>query len=128
VVEKIQREKARCVLVVPKWTTEKWWQKLQPMVWCHYEFRVGTKMFELQGREVDGIPWPVRACLVDPVKAASKQAKEAEETMPLDRTISRCEMAGEWRCTPSFKRRERRKAQEERRPREEGKSKVQRQK
>jgi hypothetical protein len=113
IIDKIDRERARCVLVVPAWTTEPWWTKLQQMIYKKYWYRVGTSIFELNGREVEGVKWPVVACVVDHELAAKKRAKEEESLMPVGRAVTRSEMAEEWRCTPSYRRRERRRAQEE---------------
>ena len=81
------------------------------MIYKMYYYRVGTKIFELKGQEVDGVRWPVVACLIDHDLAAKRRAKENDEVMVPGRTYEREEFAGERRVTRALLRRQRKEKQ-----------------
>ena len=65
VIEKIQQEKIKAVLVVPIWMKAK---IPSQMVQKKYYYATGTKLFESTEKDIHnlpGTPWPIWALLVD---------------------------------------------------------------
>ena len=111
-IQKVIKEKVRAVMVLPDWRSESWWKKIQEYVVKKYFYPKGTKMFELGGREVEGVRWGVWAYLVDCKGGQEKrkrQQQQEEKMMPFDREIGKEEWDEEKVRTSSARRRWRRK-------------------
>jgi hypothetical protein len=106
VVEKVIGERARAVLVVPGWREEAWWKRLQPYVKKSWHYAVKTEVFELAGKRVEGIRWPLWAYLVD------ARAAVPDKQFQANRKVTKAELDGEWTKTASWSRRQRRKRRE----------------
>ena len=64
VLDKILRDKAHTILLVPQWQKRKFYHRAQGLALDCLTFPVGAKLFERQGRPVGGIKWPVTIFLV----------------------------------------------------------------
>ena len=59
-IDKVIRDGAEAVLVLPDWQSTSWWKDIQKYVLRHYFYPPGTKVFNLEGTEFDaGVRWGV---------------------------------------------------------------------
>ena len=65
VVYKIERDKARVLLVFPHWTTSVWFPLVQAMTVRKYYHKQGKMLFETEEGTVGGTKWAVWVALVD---------------------------------------------------------------
>ena len=65
VVDKVARDKARCILVMPDWPFKEYWSRVQPLRVAETYYPAGTSVFELDGEPVPGTKWGTWAYLLD---------------------------------------------------------------
>lgn len=65
VVQKLEADKARGILICPHWTSEEWYPKVKKMSTKSYFYKRGTLLFEDAEGSMPGIRWPVWALLVN---------------------------------------------------------------
>ena len=76
VVDKIARDKARCILVMPDGPFKEYWQRVQALRVAETFYPPGTQVFELDGEPVPGTKWGTWAYLLDG-SLASRSARVA---------------------------------------------------
>ena len=59
VVDKLIRDRARSILIMPHWRSQDWFQDVQPYVKKTYFYKKKTLLFEKKEGMVGGLPWPV---------------------------------------------------------------------
>ena len=75
-VDKVARDKARCILVMPDWPFKEYWSRVQPLRVAETYYPAGTSVFELDGEPVPGTKWGTWAYLLDG-SLASQSARVA---------------------------------------------------
>ena len=65
VVDKIIKEEARGILILPHWSNQKYFQDIQKYIVKKFLYPVGTRFFERPDQAVNGIKWPVWAIFFD---------------------------------------------------------------
>ena len=71
VVDKIHKDGARVVLIMPLWEDREFFTKIQPMILRKCVYPEGSKVFEQKRKAMPGIRWPVWCVLVDGREALS---------------------------------------------------------
>ena len=75
VVDKFVADQCTMVLIVPNWTTTKWFKRLRGYVLTQQYYPRGSQLFELNGRPCKGTrwgTWVVRATSQDPPESTGK--------------------------------------------------------
>ena len=65
VVDKLLRDRARAVLIMPHWTNQQWFLDVERITICSMFYRRKTMMFETDNGMMPGTPWAIWALLVD---------------------------------------------------------------
>ena len=94
VIEKIRRDRAKVIAVLPDWPGKQWYQEVWKMVKKYNFYPIGTEFFELNGRPDRLKKWGVWAMLIDTTEMSKSK---------------RCPPAQKSQDTSSKKRRDRRK-------------------
>jgi hypothetical protein len=105
VVDKIEKDQAKVLLVCPDWRTCPWWVQLQRHVVRRHYYPKGTAIFELNGKKVEGMKLGLWAYYVD----GSRDEDYIEE----NKEYGAAELMGEWQETASYRRRCRRKGKKQ---------------
>ena len=100
VVDKLKKDKAQCILVMPDWPSRTYWQEVQDMKRAAVYFSPGSEIFELEGQPAPGIKWGLWAYWLDGSKAGQNSRQVAgvgtgivvEEEIPGEK----CRKLREW--------------------------------
>jgi hypothetical protein len=101
VVDKIRRDKAKVIAVLPDWPTEKWFQEVWSMVKKYHHYPIGTDFFELQGKSYKLRKWGVWAMLIDNSESSKTRRrtsppKKSQETSSRKRIERRRKLEGKF--------------------------------
>ena len=64
-VRKLRQDNGRAVMILPDWDDYQFYSEMWPMVDRYYFYDRGSRVFELEGREMPGTNWGVWALLMD---------------------------------------------------------------
>ena len=65
IVDKIRHDRARCVLIMPNWPTQPWFQSAQELAVKKVFYHPGSEIFDVDRGKVGGVRWGVWAMLLD---------------------------------------------------------------
>ena len=65
VVEKLKKDQAQCILIMPDWPSRPFWHEVQGLRKASVYFSPGSEIFELEGQLAPGIQWGLWAYWLD---------------------------------------------------------------
>ena len=65
VVDKIQVDRAKCILIMPNWPTQSWFQDAHRMARKKIFYHAGSHIFDVDQGKVGGVRWGVWAMYLD---------------------------------------------------------------
>ena len=97
VVDKVRQDGAKCILVMPNWPTQPWFQSAQEMATKKVFYHPGSEIFDVDKGKVGGVRWGVWAMLLDGTRT--------KKPLPVNSGVGHPESAGKPSVVCAFWRR-----------------------